>query len=95
MLEREQAKCERLALFEKTEKVFSQKGPKKSQNQSDDSLSLSKIEGGRSHSMVPKSPMCCHICGQTSNHVITERGEKNSYSISHVRFLWKKNVTSD
>ena len=76
MLEREQAECERLALFEKTEKMFSQKGPKKSQNQSDDSLSLSKIEGGRSHSMVPKSPMCCHICGQTSNHVITERGEK-------------------
>ena len=85
MLEKEQAECERLALYEKTEKMFTPKGPKKPQSQANNgdkngSLMLSGCDknsvGGNSLNVSAKSPLCCHICGESANHVVTERGDK-------------------
>ena len=82
MLEKEQSECERLALYEKTEKMFSPKGSKKPPNQNDGDKNREESKpdmasGGSHNSFSPsQSPLCCHICGDSSNHVVTERGDK-------------------
>ena len=74
LLEKEQAECEKLALFEKTEKMFTPKetkdpkGPRKPPNQNCDG---DPSKG--SHNSFG-APLCCHICDEVANHVVTERG---------------------
>ena len=99
MLEKEQSECERLALFEKTEKMFTPKGPKKSQNPNDSGKSLahttsSNPGSGDSHK-VSSDPLCCHICGKTGNHVVTVRGDKRFIQYFVCKSLWRKNVMRD
>ena len=80
MLEKEQSECERLALYEKTEKVFNPKEPKKPPVHKDGEKlrndSKPSLSNAGSHNTFSSSPLCCNICVQTSNHVVTERGDK-------------------
>ena len=86
MLEKEQLECQKLALYEKTEKAFSPKDPKnpkeskkppvqkEGQKPRDDSKP--SLQNPGSHNAFSSSSLSCHICGETSNHVVTERGDK-------------------
>ena len=73
MLEKEQSECERLALFEKTEKMFTPKGTKKPPVSN---VSEKPGAAGGLHSFLSSAPLCCHICGEATNHCVTVRGDK-------------------
>ena len=87
MLEKELSECEKLALFEKTEQLFAIKIPKKNPPgkpplpkitpvknlQTTDSGSGDVSNGG---SFAVVSADQCHICDESSNHVLTIRGDR-------------------
>ena len=72
MLEKELSECEKLALFEKSEKLFASKerkgnGPK----------TPPESGGGGAHNVNTSfQTNSCHICGEETDHVKTVRGER-------------------
>ena len=87
MLEKELSECEKLALFEKTEQLFTIKAPKKnppgktppSRTQSLKSLHDSDsgaVDDSKGGTFAAVSAEQCHICGVATNHVLTICGDR-------------------
>ena len=86
MLEKELSECEKLALFEKTEQLFAIKTPKrnppgkstlpKSASVKNLQTDSENTEGSNAGSFAAVPADQCHICDESSNHVLTIRGDR-------------------